>query len=58
MTRLSYWIGPERRIIMLTVFCRTRMRETEEVERARRALSRCRVEGHTVDDDEKKEPVR
>jgi hypothetical protein len=32
--RVSYWIGSGRRIIMLTVFTKTRMRETAEIERA------------------------
>lgn len=51
--RVTYWIAAERRIIMLTVFHKTRMRETDEVERARRALVRCRTEQHTADDEEK-----
>lgn len=50
--RITYWIAPERRIIMLTVFPKTRMREFAEVERARQALKRCQSEGHTVDEEE------
>lgn len=46
--RVTYWIAPGRRIILLTVFRKTRMRESREVERARRALVRCQVEAHTV----------
>jgi hypothetical protein len=51
-TRVTYWIAPERRVIMLTVFRKTRMRESDEVERARRALKRCQVEKHTADEQE------
>ncbi|MEZ0065165.1 hypothetical protein ABIA32_001153 [Streptacidiphilus sp. MAP12-20] len=51
-TRISYWIASGRRIIMLTVFVKTRMREREEVERARRALKICLSEAHSVDEEE------
>jgi hypothetical protein len=51
-TRISYWIAPGRRIILLTVWAKTRMRETAEVERARRAMQRCQDERHTVDEEE------
>jgi hypothetical protein len=51
-TRISYWIAPGRRIILLTVWHKTKMRETAEVERARRALQRCQDERHTVDEEE------
>ena len=50
--RVSYWIAPGRRIIMLTVFTKTRMRETAEIERAAVAMARCQAEGHTPDEDE------
>ncbi|MFP8905025.1 type II toxin-antitoxin system RelE/ParE family toxin [Streptomyces atacamensis] len=50
-TRITYWIAPGRRIIMLTVFPKTRMREFHEVDRARRALEKCREEGHTVEEE-------
>ncbi|MBF6229067.1 type II toxin-antitoxin system RelE/ParE family toxin [Nocardia abscessus] len=50
--RLTYWIAPGRRIVMLTVFVKTRMREHAEVERARRALDRCVAERHTAEEDE------
>jgi hypothetical protein len=49
--RISYWIAPQRRIILLTVFHKTRMREDREVDRARRALYRCRDEAHLVDEE-------
>ncbi|MFE3504816.1 type II toxin-antitoxin system RelE/ParE family toxin [Kitasatospora sp. NPDC059160] len=50
--RITYWIASGRRIILLTVFRKTRMREAGEVDRARRALRRCVAEQHTVDEDE------
>ncbi|SEG30434.1 Phage derived protein Gp49-like [Thermomonospora echinospora] len=50
--RVTYWIAPGRRIILLTVFHKTRMREDREVERARRALRLCMAEVHTVDAEE------
>jgi hypothetical protein len=52
--RLTYWIAPGRRIILLTVFRKTRMREDREVDRARRALANCLGESHTVDDEEER----
>ena len=44
--------APGRRIVMLTVFPKTRMREFAEVDRARRALKQCQAEEHTVDEEE------
>ncbi|MFI6735945.1 hypothetical protein ACIBI9_23730 [Nonomuraea sp. NPDC050451] len=49
--RISYWIASDRRIILLTVFHKTRMREDREVDRARRALSRCKDEAHSVNEE-------
>ena len=46
--RITYWIAPDRRIILLTVFHKTRMRDDQEVDRARRALARCINEAHQV----------
>ncbi|WP_222864320.1 type II toxin-antitoxin system RelE/ParE family toxin [Micromonospora sp. WP24] len=46
--RVTYWIASDRRIILLTVFRKTRARENREIERARRALERCIAERHTV----------
>jgi len=51
-TRISYWIAPGRRIILLTVWHKTKMRESAHVERARRALRQCQIEQHTVDEEE------
>ncbi len=50
--RITYWIAPGRRIIALTVFAKTSMREKAEVVRAARAMARCQQEGHTPDEDE------
>jgi hypothetical protein len=50
--RVTYWIASGRRIVLLTVFTKTRMREVAEVERARRAMTRCMTEEHTVEDDD------
>lgn len=53
--RVTYWIAPSRRIVLLTVFTKTRMREDREVARARKALTRCLTEQHTADEEEGKE---
>jgi hypothetical protein len=50
--RVTYWLAPGRRVVLLTVFAKTRMREAGEVARARRALARCLAEAHTIDEDE------
>ena len=50
-TRITYWIAPGRRIVLLTVFVKSRGRERREVERAKRALQRCSAEGHTAEED-------
>ncbi|OPG06483.1 type II toxin-antitoxin system RelE/ParE family toxin [Microbispora sp. GKU 823] len=49
--RISYWIAPGRRIILLTVFRKQRMRETAEIERAVRAMKRCIAEAHTAEEE-------
>jgi phage-related protein len=50
--RVSYWIASGRRIVLLTVFAKTRMRERREIDRARRALARCMAEEHDTEGDE------
>lgn len=50
--RVTYWIASDSRIIMLTVFHKTRMRDEREVDRARRALARCVDEAHRVEEQE------
>jgi hypothetical protein len=47
--RVTYWVASGRRIVLLTVFVKTRMREAGEVERARRAMARCRAAEHDVE---------
>jgi hypothetical protein len=47
--RVTYWIASGRRIVLLTTFVKTRMREDREVERARRALARCIAEEHDTE---------
>ncbi len=49
--RVSYYIARGRRIILLTVFSKDQPREDAEVERARRAMTKCVAEGHTAEDD-------
>lgn len=49
--RITYWIASGRRIVLLTVFRKSRMREQREVDRARRALQRCVEERHAVEGD-------
>jgi Gp49-like protein DUF891 len=48
--RISYHIASGRRIVLLTVFRKTKMRETLEVGRAEEAMRRCIAEGHTAED--------
>jgi hypothetical protein len=50
--RITYWIAPDRRIILLTVFRKSRWQEFREVERARRAMARCRAEAHRISEGE------
>jgi phage-related protein len=50
--RITYWIASGRRIVLLTVFTKTRMREVREIDRARVALATCLAEAHTVDEKE------
>lgn len=39
--RISYWLAPDRRIVLLTVFRKTRNRETAQVDRAVAAQRAC-----------------
>ncbi|MFC9897477.1 type II toxin-antitoxin system RelE/ParE family toxin [Nocardia sp. NPDC127579] len=39
--RITYWLAPGRRAILLTVFRKTRMREDTEVKRAKLAQQTC-----------------
>jgi mRNA-degrading endonuclease RelE of RelBE toxin-antitoxin system len=49
--RLTYWLASERRIVLLTVFRKTRMREDAEVDRAKQARKVCEAEHHTAHDE-------
>ncbi|MGW2647798.1 type II toxin-antitoxin system RelE/ParE family toxin [Streptomyces sp. NPDC001393] len=42
--RVTYWLASGRRIVLLTVFRKTRMREEREVKRARLAKELCEAE--------------
>lgn len=42
--RITYWLAPGRRAILLTVFRKTRMREDAEVKRAKLAQQVCQAE--------------
>ncbi|TDD61122.1 type II toxin-antitoxin system RelE/ParE family toxin [Actinomadura darangshiensis] len=49
--RITYWLASNRRIVLLTVFHKTRERETTEVDRAMRARKLCEAEhGHAQGD--------
>lgn len=48
-TRITYWIAPGRRVILLTVFVKTKRRERREIERAMWAMQRCIAEGHSAE---------
>lgn len=49
--RLTYWLTSDRRIVLLTVFRKTRMREDAEVSRAKQAMKVCQAERHTAHDE-------
>ncbi|WP_369123094.1 type II toxin-antitoxin system RelE/ParE family toxin [Nocardia amamiensis] len=42
--RITYWLAPGRRVVLLTVFRKTRMREAAEVERAKALRKVCEAE--------------
>ena len=43
-TRVTYWLAPGRRVILLTVFRKTRSAEAAEVARALQTQKRCEAE--------------
>lgn len=49
--RITYFIATGRRIVLLTVFAKTRPRERREVQRAIDAMQRCIDQGHTAEED-------
>lgn len=48
--RITYYLVSGRRIIFLTVFKKSKTRETREVDRAERAMRRCIEQGHTAEE--------
>ncbi|WP_406474623.1 type II toxin-antitoxin system RelE/ParE family toxin [Streptomyces sp. NBC_01615] len=42
--RVTYWLATGRRAVLLTVFRKTKMRESDEILRAQRARKRCEAE--------------
>jgi hypothetical protein len=50
--RITYYIARGRRIVLLTVFTKSRQRERLEIARAHRAMQRCIDEGHVAEEDE------
>lgn len=49
--RVTYFTSTDRRIVLLTVFRKTRQREVAEVARAHAVMERCIAEGHTAEDE-------
>jgi hypothetical protein len=49
-TRVTYWLAPGRRVVLLTVFHKTRSAETAEVQRAIRAQQVCETTHGAADD--------
>ena len=49
-TRISYYVASGRRIILLTVFRKTKQQERREVRRATQAMKRCIEQGHTAEE--------
>jgi hypothetical protein len=48
--RVTYWLAPGRRVVLLTVFRKTRAQETAEIERAQRVQKECEASrGHATD---------
>ena len=50
--RITYWIAPGRRIILLTVFVKTKDRDRAQVARAKKAMLACIEAKHIVVEDE------
>lgn len=47
--RISYFVASGRRIILLTVFRKTRAHELAEIDRAEQVMKRCLTERHTAE---------
>ncbi len=50
--RITYWIAPGRRIILLTVFAKTKERDRAQVARAKKAMLACMKAEHYVEKEE------
>ncbi|MFY9232800.1 MAG: type II toxin-antitoxin system RelE/ParE family toxin [Candidatus Nanopelagicales bacterium] len=50
--RVTYWIAPGRRIILLTVFTKTKDRDRAQVARAKKAMLACIEAKHIVDEEQ------
>lgn len=50
--RITYWIAPGRRIILLTVFAKTKDRDRAQVARAKKAMLACMQAEHYMDEEE------
>ena len=47
--RITYWIAPGRRVILLTVFAKTKDRDRAQVARAKKAMLACMQAEHYVE---------
>lgn len=56
--RITYWLAPGRRIVLLTVFRKTKMREDVEVKRAKLAQQLCRAEHEPAHEEFIRKPER
>ncbi|MER8092174.1 type II toxin-antitoxin system RelE/ParE family toxin [Streptomyces goshikiensis] len=54
--RISYWLAPGRRVVLLTVFRKTRQREDAEVARAKQTKAICEAEHEPAHDVFSREP--
>ncbi len=50
--RITYFFATGRRMVLLTVFHKQRQNERAEVQRARRAMTRCITEEHTAEEND------
>jgi hypothetical protein len=50
--RITYFFASGQRIVLLTVFHKQRQNERAEVQRVRRAITRCITEGRTAEEDD------
>jgi phage-related protein len=57
-TRVTYWLAPAHRVVLLTVFRKTRSAETAEVERAVRAQQACEATHDVAHDVYEREGMR